>query len=515
MGVPASLDALQRGPVVAALYRDVPWATIVEDLKDARRYPCHSILVLELLNETWGHWWALLRRGPVVELFDSTGRTPDELRARLTPAGAAALGQAGTPLTDALRAAEQGGATLRYNNACAQPDSKDSVTCGWWALSRALAHQLDEYAFLDRIAGSARAAGCRTLDAYMDKWGDAANALLAKGRPALKTLRALHTGGSGMDDDRRPLSTLPAEALEVVDVLRVPPLPGVLEADCRLVGSFTLRAASYPSDIDIDQRVLLDDLVKTRAQAGALLAKLVQGVTKKILAKKGWFFSDVKAGEKDGEGLHWTSDEVLAGKKGSLTLAKACESPTAVLKIDCIAPVLSRYLEASTFIHARVGDKPINYENLGPKAIARALTEDGKDQMKKGKAMKAAKRWLSAARLLGDQNAIDRLAPLLRSGSAQLATAAADLETLNRILEVGGTPDVRLAKEAISLLAFDLSSVSDVPGFSADKFSAEAKAAAEFLQAGDRAAFMAASERLQAYIRALTNAAVGAYLRKN
>ncbi len=525
----ATLDELQRSGVRTALYRDVDWARVVDDL---RGYPHNALIILYLAEPTYGHYVCLLRRDNALELFDSTAREPDQLRGGLSPALASKLGQYRRQLVRAMRAArDRDGLALRYNDIRIQPDGRDpetgrpSETCGWWCLLRALHSDLDEYQFVAFVEAEAARAGVCPNE-YVRRWGARKHRELSapphtmagRGKLTLaddERLDGLVGGDAVSLGAQRPLSTLPAEALSVVDMMRFPQGPEVVQADMKMVGSFTLAIQGHPSDLDLDCQVLLDPKPATRDHTGAVIAAGVQAIAARVARRPGAFFSDVKAGvDAHGDAMHWTAAEVKAGRhRGGQTLAKACANPTAVCKLDAIVPLLGRYVECSAFYHVRTPAGPFNFKAETPAAIADALRADAKGLIAGDppKYFKAVKRLFSAAKLEGDDGAMGALAPLIESGVSQLGAAAGDLETLMLIVEHGGLPERRLALSSISQLAFKLSSVLDVEGFDPAGFAAEAKQGLEFLYAGDRSAFLATYTMLVSKLRALTNRAVLKY----
>jgi hypothetical protein len=508
----AALVDLQRGPVRAELYRDVDWPNIIENLGDAKKYPHHAVIVLQLSRPSWGHYWCLCRRGPglrTIELADSTGRRPDELRDAMPDDLAASLGQAGRPLTDALRAAQARGFTLRFNDLQAQPDAAGSNTCGWWSLLRGVNSHLDEYQFLDKVREAAR--GYPSMDKFVEHWGEGAAKNL---RSNTMDGGAAETADEIRDLELRPLSTLPETAIALVDALRVPPLPGIVSADAQLAGSFILRVQPFPSDVDVMTEVIVTPTA--RPAIAKLMARAIRSVVATV--QKKYYFSDLKCGEtRKGEALHWTADEVARGVHAAskMTLLEAIDHPTAICKIDLIAPVLGRYIEASSFYHVR-SEKggPFNFVDTSPAMVAAALVADAKELVAKKppKLLKAVKRLYSAARLKDDFATLNALAPVLRSGASNLGAASSDLECLARIVELGFVPNRRTATEEVSQLAFRLSSVTDIEGWSPAAFSAESAAAIRFLYAGDRTSFLQTFDRLRGELLRLTNRAVRVFM---
>lgn len=203
------------------------------------------------------------------------------------------------------------------------------------------------------------------------------------------------------------------------------------------VGSFTFSIQKYPSDIDINESVII------RSVDGFVtdLKNMIRRIKKK--KAKDIYFSDFKAGKTEsGEGIHWTEKEILKGKtdqsNGGIDLVEAL-SQESVVKIDIIAVDSQRIIEASAFFVLYLGsidnpvNVPINFFDVYVDGLKRDI-----EKYKEIKPFKAVKRLWSLMRLEKNTDVLRKLAPLIDSNVSLMSQISADLETIHLIVEKHG-----------------------------------------------------------------------------
>lgn len=203
------------------------------------------------------------------------------------------------------------------------------------------------------------------------------------------------------------------------------------------VGSFTFALQKYPSDIDIKETVVVTKISSFVKD----LKKMVHKIISPESAKKGFYYSDFKAGkDKDGNGLHWTADEVLSGRKevkGTLVpIEDAIMTNDSIVKIDFISLDSIRVIEASAFFFLYTNvvgpDGKLISINLPSDFIglyAKILMGDIAKYVDKNP-FKASKRLWNLGRLIGDTTILKKLAPLIESNVSVLGQINADIETI-------------------------------------------------------------------------------------
>ena len=123
-----------------------------------RRIPARAAIVLHRWEKDYGHWICCFLQGDGrLQIFDSTGRAPDELRRQQSEADARALGQDRRRMVQALHA----GARLipaYYNDARLQ--RRTSQTCGRWCILRLALRNLSEDEFTSFVGRCCRLLSC-------------------------------------------------------------------------------------------------------------------------------------------------------------------------------------------------------------------------------------------------------------------------------------------------------------------------------------------------------------------
>jgi hypothetical protein len=192
------------------------------------------------------------------------------------------------------------------------------------------------------------------------------------------------------------------------------------------IGSFTLPIQKYPSDIDIDTFVHIskpEDFIHN-------LRKLVKRITSKRSFDSGIYFSDFKAGIRNGEAIHWKPSEIM---KNTKLLIKSI-TQKAIIKLDIIVLSTDRVIEASTFFVLEGPDGLINVSDDFLEHYAQDLYKEIQ-KYKKDKPFKAIKRLWSLSKLSNNVNTLQLLAPAIDSNLSLLSQINADLETLELMIK--------------------------------------------------------------------------------
>jgi len=101
-------------------------------------------IILYQWKNGYGHWTCIMRRGQVIEHFDSYGLFPDKELSMGDKKMNEILGQKFPRLAEMLIASPY---TIHFNHHCFQGDK--SQTCGRWVLFRLWFKHVDEYSFID------------------------------------------------------------------------------------------------------------------------------------------------------------------------------------------------------------------------------------------------------------------------------------------------------------------------------------------------------------------------------
>jgi hypothetical protein len=213
------------------------------------------------------------------------------------------------------------------------------------------------------------------------------------------------------------------------------------------VGSFSYAAQKYPGDIDIMEIIKVSDNLMGNKQlpgniqearsvehASKKIAKDIQKIVLKI-EKRGYYFADFKAGLDDEEnGLHWTKQEVLEGKKlvnagQKLKLSDAIMS--GVVKLDVWAPINDRYVEVTNFIVPVLERNNMEYNLNGelPDYIT-SIAKDVIDYYDAGNLFKSDKRLWLLASLFDDEDMLQKITPILNSSAGIMYQIVGDIGTL-------------------------------------------------------------------------------------
>jgi hypothetical protein len=271
---------------------------------------------------------------------------------------------------------------------------------------------------------------------------------------------------------------IPTRVEKLIDFIRMPEGNGIIKSDINLFGSYYLRAQPFFGDFDTRNNVYIN---KNKNDSIKVAMKSFQNITKKLEKKKGWFFTDAKAGMyDDGEAIHWTAEEIINGKRngkipdynghiGEKNLIDAV-SEKSLLKIDMIAPYYDRYIEVTAvyLLHYNSSKDsngiPLNYDEdwLLPQRILEGLINDTAKQLKKGKMFKVIKRLFSMLRIIRYQKYIDILKPILGSSLSNLSSIVGDLNTIDLLLELNKDINVKFTVAEVEKMKDRISNIIDL-----------------------------------------------------
>jgi hypothetical protein len=209
---------------------------------------------------------------------------------------------------------------------------------------------------------------------------------------------------------------------------------GDIHAEAKRVGSNAFKFQSRFSDIDVQEKVTINDTPKEVAKK---MAKEIQKLVKHASSTANAYYSDFKCGENRGKKLHWTAEQVAKGKNDGKSL-ESCILQKGVIKLDVIVPLQGRFVEATTFFIVGNRDHLINMDDNFASHFADMLKEDIKE-LWYDKPFKALKRLFSLARYEKNLPLLEKLAPILSGNVSLLSQVASDLETMVRLIEVSPT----------------------------------------------------------------------------
>lgn len=253
------------------------------------------------------------------------------------------------------------------------------------------------------------------------------------------------------------------------------------------IGSFTFSIQKYPSDIDVNEVVVISPTNNGSLKVEGItkfiddLRKLVGKVKAKSKKGLGIYFSDFKAGkDESGDGIHWNEKDIEKGntvindKKYYLSEALLQKS---IIKLDIILITNDRILEVSSFF--MLYNKDGSFINLDENFFE-TYSQNLKNDINKFhdiKPFKAVKRLWNLSRLNKDTEILSKLAPLIDSNISLLSQIGADLETLLILLNTkNGELDesiISQKKKIVNTLNSFLKKISnivDINSFS-EKFS--------------------------------------------
>lgn len=239
------------------------------------------------------------------------------------------------------------------------------------------------------------------------------------------------------------------------------------------IGSFTYNIQQYPSDIDLNQTIF----VKGNDLSGVAID--MKNTIHNILMQPNVYFSDFKAGiderfldNRDLYIIRWTPEELIRGFKllpGNKTLRlKDALKMKSVVKLDIIAFVNDRFIEASTFFILQNANSG-KYFNLDDNYIENFITQVKDEILKYStpgpsmKLFKSVKRMWSLARVMKDFETLRKLEPMINSNLSLLGQINADLETMALVIEKARILPSKELDISINTISKKLSTIIDIP----------------------------------------------------
>lgn len=258
---------------------------------------------------------------------------------------------------------------------------------------------------------------------------------------------------------------------KIINFFRFPLYQDVEDSHIILFGSYNLKVQPYYADFDTINTVTINKNSKDTAK---FVVKVIKKIIRKIEKKKGWFFTDCKAGlYEDGEAVHWRKEEIYKGERdgkpdfnghiGNKKLIDAVKEH-ALLKIDMVCPYYDKYVEATVVYLIKCNDGYFNYnpDLLKMPRVLTSLVDDTKKQLKKGKYFKVIKRLFSILRYTQNKKYIDIIKPLLTSNISKLSSIGSDLSTLKLLLELKKPLNINFAVAELQIFKEKISNILDL-----------------------------------------------------
>ncbi len=263
----------------------------------------------------------------------------------------------------------------------------------------------------------------------------------------------------------------PSKVKKIVNFFRFPKKEGVISSEVIIFGSYSLKIQPYYADFDT---VNLVNINKKCKDTNKIVVKIIKDIIRKIRDKKGWFFTDMKAGMyPDGDAIHWRLEEILKGERdgkedfnghtGRKKLIDAVQEES-LLKIDMVCPYYDKYIEATVVYLIDCKEGPFNYNKnyLSVPRILSSLVIDTQKQFNKGKYFKVVKRMFAIMRYVRNKKYINILEPLLASNLSKLSSINSDLSTLLLLLQLNKKVNINFVGSELQSFKEKLSNILDV-----------------------------------------------------
>jgi hypothetical protein len=195
-----------------------------------------------------------------------------------------------------------------------------------------------------------------------------------------------------------------------------------LHSEHRLLGSGSLEHITYVSDYDLQNK-----LKSTKGVADA-----IKTLVKNIDEGENTWFIDLKAGEdtKTEKGMHWTYDEIMKEKKGSMTLQQAIDQSNTIFKLDVVIHIDGKFISVTEFY-----TKPTDHK-MSRQELAESVANDMNEYIQDGNFFKSLKRLLSYLRLTKpNSKVIDALVAFFDSNVGLANAIKNDLEVMVELLD--------------------------------------------------------------------------------
>lgn len=147
--IPLSSDDIERmlkGKTRIISYKQLMKKNNINEVLE----PFGSCVILYETKDAFGHWICLLKRGNIIEQFDSYGYIPDNQRKFIPEA----YKKMHYPEKYLVKLLLDSGYKIRYSEFKLQDANDENVaSCGRWVVMRILFKDLDEYQFKNLFTG--------------------------------------------------------------------------------------------------------------------------------------------------------------------------------------------------------------------------------------------------------------------------------------------------------------------------------------------------------------------------
>lgn len=204
----------------------------------------------------------------------------------------------------------------------------------------------------------------------------------------------------------------------------------------KIIGSASVQGIEYKNDVDLQELATFDPKQSHEKH-------LLQIFRAKFLAvhnHDGWYVSDFKCGEHEGEPLRWTQLDMKRGYKkvgGKKILFEDCVMQRATLKLDLICLINGLFSEYTENYYIKIGDKT-NYdpESQQQSNIKQSILDSAKEEKEGGNLLKYLKRIYSYLKLTATKKALQtKLEDFFNSDAGLVYKCKSNLETVILVLE--------------------------------------------------------------------------------
>ena len=193
----------------------------------------------------------------------------------------------------------------------------------------------------------------------------------------------------------------------------------------QIIGSSNISNLIYNSDYDLQE---YDDM-KSTDKAYHIFKTKFKGAKN----NSNIYITDFKCGEKDGEPLRWSYDDMMLGENQGITF-KSAMLQKKTIKLDMVCVIGGRYLEFSDNYYFKI-NKKVLYEKPSRKSIENNLIASGTSEYDEGNYMKFLKRKFSVAVMNNDLVMQDKLVQYFNSEIGYWNKQLSDLKIVQLVLD--------------------------------------------------------------------------------
>lgn len=229
--------------------------------------------------------------------------------------------------------------------------------------------------------------------------------------------------------DKKSPSVFPEEVKHAINLLSIP------HSHVSIVGTSSSKLTPYFGDIDIYNKV---DFKATRKEAVKTFELFIKSRIPLIQMTNDLYFSDFKCGEHEGNGIHWTQQEILNGTTRHTSLEQAIGQHNHVIKIDVLIIYGNRIIELTVFYDLYYHGENLNGDGFSIKTVEESLKKDIDHYTgEEPNHFKAIKRYYSLLRITGKANDKDIkfISDILSSNAGLVSQNIAILEGLELVLD--------------------------------------------------------------------------------